>query len=334
MRKFLIIFICLCSFSFLEVKAQSYIVISLNDNTVLEEENAHEVESVASISKVMTALVALENGNFSDVWEVGDEIYNEGGINIYLTVGQKVNMKDLMYGMMLRSGCDAANAIAYRVGGDIETFVAMMNEKAQELGMLDTEFHNPTGLDVVEEGNYSTAYDMALCMAAAMKNETFREIVSTQDYTSEWGSRWKNSNKLLEDFAFCTGGKTGYTKKAGNTLVSAAAYQGAEYIIVTLQIPDRYEFHKEKYTQIMNDYKLYTILDAQFFELEGYKITIDEPFQICANQQMINEGEFIAYLDRDSSQYVVEYNYKDIQIIKTYSAEKIKKKICFWRFCL
>ncbi len=334
MRKFLIIFICLLLFSITEINAESYIVISTNDNTVLEEENAHEIESVASISKVMTALVALEKGNFTDVWEVGDEIYNEGGININLTVGQKVNMQDLLYGMMLKSGCDAANAIAYHVGGDIETFVKMMNDKAQELGMLNTEFHNPTGLDIVEEGNYSTAYDMALCMAAAMKNETFREIVATRDYTSEWGTKWKNSNKLLEDFAFCTGGKTGYTKKAGNTLVTSASYEGAEYIIVTLQIPDRYEFHKEKYRQIMNEYKLYTILETQEFEMDGYQVTIDHPFIICANEEMMTKGEFLAYLDENSSQYIVEYNYKDIQIVDMYKAEKIKKKICFWRFCI
>lgn len=334
MRKFLIILICLFVFSATEVHAESYIVISLNDNTVLEEENAHEIESVASISKVMTALVALEKGNLADVWTVGDEIYNNGGININLTVGQKVNMQDLLYGMMLKSGCDAANAIAYRVGGDIESFVEMMNDKAQELGMLNTEFHNPTGLDVAEEGNYSTAYDMALCMAAAMKNETFREIVATKDYTSQWGTKWKNSNKLLDDFAFCTGGKTGYTKKAGNTLVTSASYEGAEYVIVTLQIGDRYEFHKEKYTQIMNEYKLHTILEEQEFELDGYRIVIDEPFVICANQSMMTDGEFLAYLDEESSQYIVEYNYKNIQIIKMYEAEKIKKKFCFWRFCV
>lgn len=334
MRKVLIIFICFFIFSVTEVHAESYIVISLNDNMVLEEENAHEIESVASISKVMTALIALENGNIADVWEVGTEIYNNGGININLTVGQTVNMQDLLYGMMLKSGCDAANAIAYRVGGDIETFVKMMNDKAQELGMLNTEFHNPTGLDVVEEGNYSTAYDMALCMAAAMKNETFREIVGTKDYTSQWGTKWKNSNKLLDEFAFCTGGKTGYTKKAGNTLVTSASYEGAEYVIVTLQISDRYAFHKEKYQQIMNEYKLYTVLEEQEFELDGYKVMIHEPFVICANQEMMTNGEFLAYLDEDSGQYVVEYNYKNIQIVKMYQTEKIKKKMCFWRFCL
>lgn len=110
----------------------------------------------------------------------------------------------------------------------------MMNEKAAALGMKDTEFHNPNGMDVEEEGNYSTAYDMALLMQYAMTLPQFREIVATQFYTSEWGSRWKNSNKLLSNFEFCTGGKTGFTNKAGETLVTAAQDGELEYIVVTL----------------------------------------------------------------------------------------------------
>ena len=201
----------------------SYIVISGNDGNVLEAENEHEVRSIASISKIMTAVVALENGDYIDQWIIGDEVTNVTGSMIWIQKGQQVSMRSLLYGMMLKSGNDAAVAIAHRVGGgSVEKFIQMMNEKAAALGMKDTEFHNPNGMDVEEEGNYSTAYDMALLMQYAMTLPQFREIVATQFYTSEWGSRWKNSNKLLSNFEFCTGGKTGFTNKAGETLVTAA----------------------------------------------------------------------------------------------------------------
>lgn len=323
--------ILVLKWNILPVWAENYIIIGVNDDQVIEAKDEHEVRSIASITKIMTCLLALEKGDFTDMWIVGDEVLEASGSSIYLVSGQQVSMRSLLYGLMLKSGNDAALVIADRVGGSVEKFVEMMNERAQEIGMTDTVFHNPHGLDVGMEGNYSTAYDMALLMKEALKNPMFVEIISTADYTSEWGARWHNSNQLLSDFPFCIGGKTGYTSKAGRTLVTAAEKDGAQYVIVTLNMQERFEFHQAKYEEIMNERKVVELIGVQKLELENYQIEIDEPFTVVATDEEIAQGQLSAVLDKKRGEYVVQWYYKDHSKIKTYSA--VKKKICFWRWC-
>ena len=311
----------------------SYIVISGNDGNVLEAENEHEVRSIAS--KIMTAVVALENGDYIDQWIIGDEVTNVTGSMIWIQKGQQVSMRSLLYGMMLKSGNDAAVAIAHRVGGgSVEKFIQMMNEKAAALGMKDTEFHNPNGMDVEEEGNYSTAYDMALLMQYAMTLPQFREIVATQFYTSEWGSRWKNSNKLLSNFEFCTGGKTGFTNKAGETLVTAAQNGELEYIVVTLAVPDRWTFHEQKYRKAMEMCELITLQPAGPIEQEGYIAQLDEPFEVVVKKEEAGQGQYTMTLDKSKNELTLCWTDPSHTVVKTLPAVKPPRKFCFWRWCV
>ena len=335
MKKIAVFFLTLSLFWTSVAAEGSYIVISGNDGNVLEAENEHEVRSIASISKIMTAVVALENGDYIDQWIIGDEVTNVTGSMIWIAKGQQVSMRSLLYGMMLKSGNDAAVAIAHRVGGgSVERFVKMMNEKAAELGMKDTEFHNPNGMDVEEEGNYSTAYDMALLMQYAMTIPQFREIVATQYYTSEWGSRWKNSNKLLNNFEFCTGGKTGFTNRAGETLVTAAQNGQLEYIVVTLAVPDRWTFHEQKYRRAMEMCELITLQPAGKIEQEGYYAQLDEPFEVVVKKEDAGQGQYTMTLDKTKNELTLCWTDPSHTVVKTLAAVKPPRRFCFWRWCV
>lgn len=312
----------------------TFIVITGNDFNVLEAQDEHEVRSIASISKIMTAVIALQQGDYIDQWIIGDEVKLVTGSMIWLEEGQQVSMRSLLYGLMLKSGNDAAVAIAHRVSGSVEKFVDQMNKKAKELGMKDTTFHNPNGMDVDEEGNYSTAYDMALLMQHAMTIPQFREIVSTQSYTSEWGRRWKNSNKLLEAFPFCTGGKTGFTNKAGETLVTAAQNGEIEYIIVSLNVANRWQFHQEKYEEYMPQCELKRWIEKGTFELDGYQITLDEPFEVVVTKDDLQDGQLTTVLDQDKGEYQVSWKDASHEVTKTYKAKKIKNQFCLLGWCL
>lgn len=335
MKKIAVFFLTLSLFWTSVAAEGSYIVISGNDGNVLEAENEHEVRSIASISKIMTAVVALENGDYIDQWIIGDEVTNVTGSMIWIAKGQQVSMRSLLYGMMLKSGNDAAVAIAHRVGGgSVERFVKMMNEKAAELGMKDTEFHNPNGMDVEEEGNYSTAYDMALLMQYAMTIPQFREIVAPQYYTSEWGSRWKNSNKLLNNFEFCTGGKTGFTNRAGETLVTAAQNGQLEYIVVTLAVPDRWTFHEQKYRRAMETCELITLQPAGKIEQEGYYAQLDEPFEVVVKKEDAGQGQYTMTLDKTKNELTLCWTDPSHTVVKTLAAVKPPRRFCFWRWCV
>lgn len=311
--------------------AENYIIVNVNDDQIIDAKDEHEVRSIASITKIMTCLIALEYGDFNELFTVGDEVEAASGSSIYLKNHQQVSMRSLLYGLMLKSGNDAAIVIAKKVGGSVEKFVDLMNEKAEEIGMVNTVFHNPHGLDVDEQGNYSTAYDMALLMKEAIKNPMFLEIVSTQNYTSEWGARWHNSNKLLETFPFCIGGKTGYTFKAGRTLVTAAQKDGAQYIIVTLNMQERFEFHQAQYQSIMSERENTTLLDTATFEIENYEIVIDEPFKVVATKEELEQGELLTALDKEKKEYIVQWYSGNHQKMKVYKAKR--KQFCFWRWC-
>lgn len=314
------------------VFAENYIIVNVNDDQVIDAKDEHEVRSIASITKIMTCLIALEYGDFNEFFTVGDEVASASGSSIYLQKGQQVSMRSLLYGLMLKSGNDAAIVIAKKVGGSVEEFVDMMNKKAEEIGMVNTLFHNPHGLDVEEKGNYSTAYDMALLMKEALKNPMFLEIVSTKDYTSEWGAKWHNSNRLLEDFPFCIGGKTGYTSKAGRTLVTAAQKDGAQYIIVTLNMQERFEFHQSQYQNVMSERENTTLLEAATLEIDNYEIVIDEPFKVVATQQELQQGELLTFLDKEKNEYIVQWYSGSHQKMKIYKAKR--KQFCFWRWCI
>ena len=222
----------------LALGAEGAILIDTKDKTVLFEKNADKKLYPASTTKIMTALVALETleeigaGQDSRV-TVPDEAAGLEGSSVYLKAGQQVTMEELLYGMMLQSGNDAAAAVAICCGGDMETFVEKMNDKAAALGCGSTHFTNPSGLH--DEGHYTTARDLAIIGAAAMEREDFRRIVSAESWQSQdTGRSYVNKNKTLFQYDGGNGIKIGYTKASGRTLAASAERDGKVLIAVVL----------------------------------------------------------------------------------------------------
>lgn len=230
------------------VSARNAILMEQQSGRVLYEKSAHKPERIASITKIMTAILAIESGKMKEQVKVSERAVGTEGSSLYLQLGEKILLEDLVYGLMLRSGNDAAVAIAEHVGGSLDGFVFLMNQKAEEIGMENSHFANPHGLDDHED-HYSTAYDMALLTRYAMNNDTYRTIAGTKVHRApnpneSWDRVWKNKNRLLTGlYKHSTGGKTGYTKRAKRTLVSTAAKDDFELIAVTLNGPDDWNDH-------------------------------------------------------------------------------------------
>jgi D-alanyl-D-alanine carboxypeptidase/D-alanyl-D-alanine carboxypeptidase (penicillin-binding protein 5/6) len=227
---------------------------------VLYEQNADEPRLIASITKLMTALVALESGHrLDEMVTIQPEWAGAEGSSLYLQAGEQVTLETLLYGMLLRSGNDAALSVAGYCGGDVPRFVAQMNRKAEELGMTNSHFANPNGLNA--EGHYSTAYDMALLARACLRNEDLARMVATKSITL--GTRtFTNHNKLLWRYEGCIGLKTGFTEKAGRTLVSAARREGLTLICVTLNAPNDWADHAALLDEGFANYQVHTPIQA------------------------------------------------------------------------
>lgn len=254
----------------ISTSATSSILMDIDTHRILYSNNIHNKRSVASISKIMTAILAIESGKLDDKVIIGDEISKAYGSGIYIKKGEELTLRDLVYGLMLRSGNDAALSIANYVSKDTDSFVKLMNEKAKELGMTNTEFNNPSGLDE-EKGNYSTSYDMALLMSYAYQNSEFKKITGTKKYTLKTNKNtyvWNNKNKLLNSYKYTTGGKTGFTTIAKRTLVTTASKDHMNLVVVTLNDGNDWEDHKNLFEYGFNNYKKYKILDKNNFKVE------------------------------------------------------------------
>ncbi|TRZ37694.1 D-alanyl-D-alanine carboxypeptidase [Niallia circulans] len=248
------------------VSANSAILMEQESGRVIYEKDAHTQRRIASITKIMTAILAIESGKMNDMVTISENAVRTEGSSIYLKAGDKIPLEDLVYGLMLRSGNDAATAIAEYVGGSLDGFVYLMKQKAEEIGMKDTNFENPHGLDD-HENHYSSAYDMALLTRYAMENDMYKKIAGTEKYRSEnpdgdWDRVWKNKNKLLTGlYEYTTGGKTGFTKLAKRTLVSTAEKDGVELIAVTLNDPDDWDDHINMYESAFKEYKMALVVE-------------------------------------------------------------------------
>lgn len=237
------------------VTAQSAILMEQESGRVLYAKNGHQQMRIASITKIMTAILAVESGKLDETVKISNKAAGTEGSSLYLKSGEQRPLEELVYGLMLRSGNDAAVAIAEYVGGSLDGFIYMMNEKAQQIGMRDTVFSNPHGLDEHEE-HYSSAYDMALLTQYAMKNPDFQKIFGTKRYKG-----WKNKNKLLTGlYQYSTGGKTGYTKLAKRTLVSTAKKDGMSLIAVTINDGDDWNDHISMFNWAFKNYHLVTLI--------------------------------------------------------------------------
>lgn len=226
----------------LEVSATAAVLMDADMGQVLYEKNGDRQMLIASTTKIMTALVVLEHAAPDDVITVTPDHMAEGS-SMYLRAGEAVRVEELLYGLLLCSGNDAALALTECAGG-LVPFVALMNEKAAALGMAHTSFANPNGLDA--DGHYSTARDMAVLAAAAVENPTFRRICSSRSVTI--GQRtMENHNRLLRQVEGCVGLKTGYTRAAGRTLVSCTERDGCRLVAVTLQDGNDWADHAALY---------------------------------------------------------------------------------------
>lgn len=230
-----------------EVSAVSAIVIEAQTGTVLWQKNAAERRAMASTTKIMTAILTIEAGDLDREFTVDPYAIMVEGTSMGLREGDRVSRRDLLYGILLPSGNDAANAAAVSVAGSTASFAELMNKKAQELGLTDTHFVTPSGLDA--DGHYTTAYDLAMLTAYAMKNEVFRSVVCCKSAEVEFGSppykrTLYNSNKMLSRYDGAIGVKTGFTDNARRCLVSAAERDGVTLIAVTLNAPDDWLDHE------------------------------------------------------------------------------------------
>lgn len=217
---------------------------------IIYEKNSHDELPMASTTKIMTTILSLESGDLDTQFTVDSDAIKVEGSSMGLVEGDIVTKRALCYGMMLPSGNDSANATAIKLAGSFENFATMMNDKAKEIGMEDTLFVTPSGLD--EGGHHSTAYDMALLTRYALKNSDFREICGSATAQVNFGNppydRWlKNSNKLLNMYEGVIGVKTGFTDDAGRCLVSACERNGVTLIVVTLNAPNDWEDHMSLY---------------------------------------------------------------------------------------
>lgn len=245
--------------------AKACVVIDEATGRVLLAHNENEPLPMASTTKIMTALLALENCSLDEMVTCGPEAFGVPGTSIYLSKGETLKMRDMLYGLMLASGNDAATAIAEHVGGDVSSFCRMMTGRAVQLGCSNTAFLTPHGLP--KEGHYTTALDLALIAREAMKHPVFREIVSTSRATIPWEGRdydrvLNNKNRLLGSYEGATGIKTGYTKKAGRCLVFGAERDGMRIIGVVLNCWEWFDEAERLLDLAFERYEACTMLSA------------------------------------------------------------------------
>lgn len=246
--------------------ASACVIMDERSGRVLLSHNAETPLPMASTTKVMTALLAIEHGQLDDPVACSRTAFGVPGTSIYLAEGETLSLREMLYGMMLASGNDAATAIAEHIGGSVEAFCAMMTERAKELGCTDTVFLTPHGLPC--EGHYTTAHDLALIAREAMKHDIFREIVGTSRATIPWEGRsydrvLNNKNKLLTTYEGATGIKTGYTKKAGRCLVFGAERDGMRIIGVVLNCWDWFNEAARLMDMAFDRYEAVTMLTVR-----------------------------------------------------------------------
>ena len=281
------------------ISAKNAILVDGLTGRVIYEKNADQRSLIASTTKIMTALVVCEQCNVLDRMRIPKEAVGIEGSSMYLQEGEVLTIQELLYGLMLRSGNDAATALAIYCGGTVEGFAQLMNDKAHRLGMEDSHFENPHGLD--SPGHYSTARDMAKLTVYAMKNPIFAKTVSTKTVTAG-GRTLQNHNKLLWQLPGADGVKTGYTKAAGRILVSSAVRSDRRLIMVTMDDPNDWADHKEMMERGFSDYQVCLFLSKGdrlgYVEVEGgesdrvslvadsdfsYAVAKNEKLRVCLN---------------------------------------------------
>ena len=335
MRKILVLILLLIPINVygLSVSSRDAILIDQDSGRVLYSKNINKKRLIASTTKIMTAVIAIESGKLDEEVKVNEIVFKSYGSGIYIKPGEIITLRELVYGLLLRSGNDAALMIEDYLGGH-DIFINKMNKKAKEIGMNNTIFNNSNGLDEKEE-NYSTVYDMALLMKYANNLYDFREINSTKYIEVKTNLNyytWKNENKLLFNYKYATGGKTGFTKKARRTLVSSATKGDMNLICVTFNDKDDFNTHKKLYEYGFNNYKNYLIINKNKFKVkneDNLYIKYNYYYPLSYNEYKNIKTEVIKKRNDDIYGYVYVY-YKDklvhketIFINKNYKNKKL-----------
>jgi len=274
----------------------------------------------------MTALVVLNYGNIKDEVTVGDEVLEAYGSSIYIKPGEKLTVEDLLYGLMLRSGNDASLVLAKHIAGSTEGFVKLMNDTALGIGMHDTVFRNPHGLDEENE-NKSTTSDMCLLMIEAMKNKEFRRITSTKKYnvkTNFGAYEWINKNRLISDYKYATGGKIGYTTRARHTFVSSATKDNKNLVIATFVDRNKFDTHKALYEKYFDMYKNYELINKDNPKIDykrGYKVYTTSSFSMLLTKEEKKK------VKREVELYDINEYYQGSRVIGTISVKLDGKEI-------
>ena len=311
--------------------ANSFIVMEQRTNTIIEGVNYYKTQSVASISKIMTGILAIEYLDLDQKVYVDDCIDKAYGSAVYLKKGTWISNEDLIYGLMLRSGNDCALMIAKSVCNSYDKFIDLMNEKAKEIGMNYTTFVNPHGLDEEDGGNYSCAYDMALLQTYALQNETYRLITSSKTYKSENYGIWVNKNKLLNQYFFAISGKTGYTKKAKRTLVTSAKKDNLELTIVTLNCGGDFAYHKQLYEKHFDIYGSKLIVEKGELRILDYLTYIDEDIYYFAKKEDLEKLKVLIEINKSNNEgkiYILIDNNKEM--IESFNCVKDERKNTLW----
>ena len=294
------------------VYAQNSATISMeiSSKRVLTGTNIHTKMYMASTTKILTAITVIENCNLDDVVTVTAKSVGVEGSSMYLDAGEKITVKNLLYGLMLRSGNDAATTLALYACGSIEKFAELMNCTAKKAGAKESNFVNPHGLH--NDNHYTTAYDLALISCYAMQNEVFKEIVGTRKITIPWTTRdydrtMVNKNKMLSNYEGATGIKTGYTKKAGRCLVSSAKRNGMDVVTVVLNCGNMWEKSTELLDYSFENYNMKKLVEAD--HVIGF-IDIENSEEKCA---VITDKDIILPLsEQELLNLKIEYNYPKI----------------------
>mgnify|MGYP004529973873 CR=1 FL=1 len=328
---FFFLFIVSINADELNLSSDKYILYNMNDDNVLIEHNSDEKTQIASLTKIMTTIVAIENvKDYNKKITITKEMFNDVAWDVATAgykVGDKVTYNDLFYGAILPSGADAVNALAYTVFGNYDAFIKKMNEKAKQLGLKNTKFSNPIGL--YDENNYSSAKDVSTLLIYALKNTKFKEIFTTKNYTSTNGVKMKstiesyNSKNGNADLNYITGAKTGYIKKAGYCLATTAEIDGIEYLLVTLNaystgaphIKDAvktYKYYSENYSY-KNIVKKNTIVVTL-----STKYSKNKEIDIKANKNIKQ------YLKNDFNSKNIEYKYDGEKYVTPFTKQGTK----------
>lgn len=328
------------------ISASSYIVMDTDNNRVLEGSNINKRSLIASITKIMTSMVVIDMTNVNKTVTIGDEVLKSFGSGIYVSVGEKISVINLLYGLMLRSGNDAAIALAYYTAGNMDNFAYLMNNKAKDIGMNNTTFVNSSGLEDDDKANYSTVYDMALLSGYAINNSLYKQIVGTKEITVKTNLKtyvWHNKNKLLSSYKYCVGGKTGFTEKARRTLVTNASSDGVNLTVVTFNDGNDFGDHKDLYEKYFDVLKEYEILSEGPIKTKYDNTYISRSFKMSLTKDEYKKlkKEIIYYDDNASNiigkvkvslndkEYFTEdiYIKKEVKEVKLNFFQKIIKRI-------